>query len=158
MNCTDKLEWEWKLFKRRFYNMLRFFKNIYVFRKTLYNSAWWDYSGYLQAMDDMLTHQIKHFESDKNSSLQRKKAKHMRVIRELIRRQRESNQADWWDCEIKSTPLENGMFVLKIKTTKKCSVVPADTKMSRKIRNGIEQQEWDYLFKLLHKHLRNFWD
>lgn len=146
--------------EHHFYNCLRFFKNIYTFRKTLYNTTSWDFAGYFLFMDEMLTQQIALFESDRTrTSSAKHKAKKMRIIRELVRRQHEGWKASWWDYQFsRETGTISGFHFAGITTTKKSSVVPSECKESHRVLGSIEKYEWDYLMKLLSKHLNTFWD
>lgn len=148
------------MLEHHFYNCLRWFKNIYTFRKTLYYTTAWDFAGYFLFMDEMLTQQIALFESEKTrTSSATQKAKKMRIIRELARRQLDGGKTGWWEYHMEENiDTISGFHFCDIITTKKSSVVPNDCKESHRVRNTIEQYEWDYLMKLLSKHLNTFWD
>jgi hypothetical protein len=119
-----------------------------------------DFAGYFLFMDEMLTQQIALFESGKTrTSSAKHKVKKMRIIRELTRRQHEGEKSSWWEYHMEGNiDTISGFHFCDIITTKKSSVVPNDCKESHRVRNTIEQYEWDYLMKLLSKHLNTFWD
>lgn len=46
----NRERWYWKTWDFLIYDMPRFFKNIWLFRKSLYNYRWWDHRGVMMFM------------------------------------------------------------------------------------------------------------
>lgn len=157
MSIKFKIE----IVRQHLYACFNFIRNIYKFRNTLYRTVEWDHSGYFYFMEEMLTQQIKLFESDKATHKNAKKqANTMRIMRELVSRQVRGEQPDWWEYDMEGFTLdeETGMYTLNTGVTEKSPVVPRHTTYAYKIKRSIDQHNWDYLMSLISKNLNRFWD
>lgn len=180
VNFTDtfyqslkRLSWhESKLYKSYAffrYDIPRFVKNIWRFRKALANHYWWDHHGTLMFVEIGLTHMSENLEKHgMEIELPRlKKVEAMKRAAQLIRNYNESNYIEMaeselgeiihHDWEFEEVPDQPGYSRLVDKDT------PAEKKHNRKVfdrSRQIEDQEWAELFRLLkgqnHKDYKKF--
>jgi hypothetical protein len=143
-----------RLFDLVRYDIPRFFKNIYVFRRTLWNSYNFDYSGILYAIRDQLTNMEDPIRNGHHLYALRtaKQIKTCRLLIDRILGFDEQYLFDHYDIDFSSNRS------CKITKIPKYSQAPRESNLQRKILVGKEQQDWDLLFKILHKHGRDFWD
>lgn len=135
-------------------NIKWFFKNIWLFRKTLWHNRTWDYSGMLQAMDDHLSGQIKYGMSHIENS--DKYMKSMKIARELVRRINEdSYHEDKVDLKWSSRSIDDeGFRRLQIVRKKKNDLPTVDLAMSIDYR----KQDLEMLSNIIRKHMLFWWD
>ena len=180
VNFTDtfyqslkRLAWhESKLYKSYSffrYDIPRFVKNVWRFRKALANHYWWDHHGTLMFVEIGLTHMSDNLEKNgMEIELPRlKKVAAMKRAAQLIRNYNESNYLEMaeselgeiihHDWEFEDVPDSPGYSRLVDKET------PAERKHNRKVfdrSRQIEEQEWTELFSLLkgqnHKDYKKF--
>jgi hypothetical protein len=140
------------------YDISRFVKNVWRFRKALANHYWWDHHGTLRFLEIGLTHMSDNLEVRGNEvdGPRMKKVAAMRRAVELIKNYNESNyiemaeaelgdlyQRDW---EFEEVPDKPGFSRLVDNET------PFEKKHNRKVFNRsrqIEEQEWKELWNIL---------
>ena len=144
---------------RKIYNKLRYdyprlIKNVWVYRESLMRTYTWDYSGSLYYLRTHLE-QMEPVIRNGNHLYGERTANNIKVCKLLLDRILDCDDQymfDHLDIEFK----KNGG--IKIHRTPKYSEAPRESKLQRKILNQKEQQDWDLLCKMLHKHQRGFWD
>lgn len=139
------------------YDLPRFCKNIWKFRKALYNHYWFDYHGMLMFMEIGLTDMANNIEKhgiEVDSSRLKKVAKMRRVV-QLIKNYNESyiemaekelGELVMHDWEFKPTDDNPDLFELVDKET------PEEKDHNRKVfdrAREIEEQEWNELWEIL---------
>ena len=140
------------------YDIGRFIKNVWRFRKALSNHYWWDHHGTLMFMETGLTHmadnmEVKGMEVD---GPRMKKVAAMRRAVKLIKNYNESNYIEMaeaelgpiyhHDWEFEEVPDKPGFSRLVDKDS------PEEKKHNRKVFNRsrqIEEQEWKELWNIL---------
>lgn len=142
-----------QLFNLCRYDIPRFFKNIYVFRKTLWHSYNFDYSGILYAMRDQLNNMEEPIRNGHHLYAERT-AKQIKTCRLLIDRILN------WDGQYSfdNYDIDFSNKRCKITKTPKYSEAPRDSNLQCKILVGKEEQDFQLLMKLMTKHMRSFWD
>lgn len=149
--------WWYKTYEFFRYDTPRFFKNIWLFRKVLWNYRWWDYRYSLEAFRTSLEIMEKgmHGGLEVFESRHKKIQKMQRVI-QLIKNVEEDNyiaaaeaelgeifRHDW---EFEDAPDLPGYFQLVDKNTEE------ENAHNRKVydrADEIEKEEWDELFTIL---------
>lgn len=155
-----KLEWKeirWKI--EKFYDLFRydiprFVKNLYNFRKTLWNSRNYDYSGSLYALRDHFS-MLEPCIRNGNHLNCEKTADRIKVCINLLDRILENTEQYHFDRLEIETDEQNYMV---FKHFPLYSEAPRESKFTREILKGKEEQDFELLFKLISKHLRSFWD
>jgi hypothetical protein len=150
--------WWYKTYEFFRYDISRFVKNVWRFRKPLSNHYWWDHHSTLQFMETALVHMSDNLETRGNEVEvpRMKKVVAMRRAVELIKNYNESNYIEMaekelgevihhpWEFEdVEDKP---GFSRLIDKDT------PEEKEHNRKVfdrASEIEEQEWDELFKIL---------
>jgi hypothetical protein len=145
----------WAFFR---YDISRFIKNVWRFRKALANHYWWDHHGTLMFLETGLTHmsdnlEVKGMEVD---GPRMKKVAAMRRAVEIIKNYNQSNFIDMaeaelgpiylHDWEFEEVPDKPGYSRLIDKDT------PEEKKHNRKVfdrAREIEDLEWKELFEIL---------
>lgn len=140
------------------YDISRFVKNVWRFRKALANHYWWDHHGTLMFLETGLTHmsdnlEVRGLEVD---GPRMKKVAAMRRAVEIIKNYNESNYIEMAEAELgpiyhrnwefEAVPDKPGFSQLVDNET------PKEKKHNRKVYNRarrIEEQEWKELFTLL---------
>jgi hypothetical protein len=157
-NLYYKNTWLYKTYSFLRYNFPRFCKNIWKFRKALYNHYWFDHYGVLTFMEigltDMATN-IEKYGSEVDSSRLKKVEKMRRVI-QLIKNynddlyiemaEKELGELTTYEWEFKPSENNPDFFELVDKDT------PENKEHNKKIYNRareIEEQEWNELWEIL---------
>ena len=147
-----------KYLLRRIYNKLRYdyprmIKNIWTYREALMQTHSWDYSGSLYYLRTHLEQMEPVIRNGHNVHAERV-ANKIKVCKLLLDRiLDDTDQYMFNDIDLQ--------FVgnrLKIYRTPKYSEAPRESKLQRKILKEKEQQDWDLLCKMLHKHQRGWWN
>ena len=150
--------WWYKTYEFFRYDISRFFRNVWRFRKPLYHHYWWDHHSMLEFMEVALTHMSDRMEKDgMEIDISRlKKVDKMRRVIEIIKNYNESmfiEMAEKELGELHIRPLEfepaneeETLFTLKDDLTEE------QNKHNRKVYDlarKIEEQEWKELCKIL---------
>lgn len=140
------------------YDISRFVKNVWRFRKALSNHYWWDHHGTLMFMETGLTHMADNLEIHGNEvdGPRMKKVAAMRRAVEIIKNYNQSNYIEMaeselgplylHDWEFEEVPDKPGYSRLVENET------PKEKKHNRKVFNRsseIEEQEWKELWDIL---------
>ena len=140
------------------YDISRFVKNVWRFRKALSNHYWWDHQGTLMFMETGLTHMADNLEIHGNEvdGPRMKKVAAMRRAVEIIKNYNQSNYIEMaeselgplylHDWEFEEVPDKPGYSRLVENET------PKEKKHNRKVFNRsseIEEQEWKELWDIL---------
>ena len=150
--------WWYKIYQTLRYDIPRFIKNIWRFRKALWRHYWWDHHALLQFMEIGLTEMSDRLEVDgleiEESRL--KKVAKMRRVAQLIRNYNEDLYIDMAEAELgkivhhpwefEPVPDKEDLFQLIDKDT------PEEKEHKTKVftrSREIQEQEWDELFELL---------
>lgn len=152
----DKWYWKtWDFFKR---DLPRFFKNIWLFRKALWNHYWWDHHGVLRFMEIGLDHISKNIEEKglEVDESRLKKVAAMKRAAQLIRNYNEDLYIEMAEAELGEIvhhewnfiPVEgeDDLFELEDKDT------PEEKEHNRKVfarAREIEEAEWNELWQLI---------
>lgn len=135
--------------KEKYHFVKCFFRNIYIFRKTLAHHQPWDYCGILYAMrdslDDMIAYGMPHTLNGE------KHIKDMKVARELCDRLIEGEDLKFDYSMCKSD--ENGFFIIE-------AIPLHDFPTSSKHVSSYctEKQHFDMLMAILKRKMRCWWD
>lgn len=136
------------------YDIPRFLRNIIHFRKALWRTYSFDYSGSLHYMRDhfqMMEPVIRngyHVHGDRT-------ADRVKVCKLLLDRILDHTDQYFFD-DIEMNFLDKGR--LKFKQTPRYSEAPRESKYQHKILMDKEKNDWYLLMKLLHKHMQGFWE
>lgn len=140
------------------YDIGRFIKNVWRFRKALSNHYWWDHHGTLMFMETGLTHmadnmEVKGMEVD---GPRMKKVAAMRRAVEIIKNYNQSNYIEMAESELGPIYLHDWEFEEVPDKPGYSRLVEDDTPEERKHNKKvfdrvrqIEENEWDELFKIL---------
>lgn len=146
-----KLNNLWRLLR---YDILRFVRNLFVYRKALWNTYNFDYSGslhylkiHLEQLEPVIANGY-HLHGDKTA----KKIQTCRLLLERILDFSEQYSLYEIDAEFEGRKLK---FV---HTPKGTEHPRKGTKIYNSVVKDKEDQDWNLLMKLLHKHQRSFWD
>jgi hypothetical protein len=157
-----KLSWHqskiYKFYSFFRYDIMRFIKNVWRFRKPLANHYWWDHHGTLMFLEVGLTHMSENLEKkglEIDISRLKKVAAMKRAV-EIIKNYNESNYIEMaeselgklpdWELEFEPCPDNPGYYQLIDNKT------PEEKEHSKKVferAREIEEQEWDELFEIL---------
>lgn len=113
----DKLisseRWYNKAFDAIRYGIPRFLKNVWRFRKALWNHYWWDHHGTLMFLDIGLTHMADKLEKDglEVDESRLKKVAAMRRAVQLIKNYNEDNYIEQAEAELGALVLHDWNFV-----------------------------------------------
>lgn len=145
------------------YDIPRYFKNIYRFRYTLWNTYEFDYSGGFYALRD----HFKQLEPCLRNGYHKygdKTADRVKICINLLDRIIEDTDQyhfDKFECDWEKGFTDDGLrktTLLNIKQTPKYSQAPRKSKLQMQILEGKEKQDIELLFKILTKHIKSFWD
>lgn len=143
-----------QLFNLFRYDIPRFIKNIFIYRKALWSCYNFDYSGSLQFLRihleqlEPVLRNGHHVRGDKVAD----KAKTCKLLLDRILDSTEQYNLDHLDVDFSGRSL-------KVKYVPKNTEHPRHgTKMYWEIVKNKEEQDWKLLMKLLAKHMRSFWD
>jgi hypothetical protein len=159
--------WWYKTYELFRYDLPRFFKNVWMFRKALWKHYWFDHHGTLMFLETGLTHisdTVEKYGNEVDESRLKKVAAMRRAI-ELIKNYNEDKYIEMaekelgeiklhdWEFEETGDTMDNPMGE---KNEKLYRLVDKDTpeekEHNRKVfdrAHEIESQEWDELFKIL---------
>lgn len=98
----DRERWYWKLFDLFRYDIPRFLKNVWRFRKALWNHYWWDHHGTLRFMEIGLDHMATNLEERglEVDASRLKKVAAMKRAAELIRNYNEDRYLEIAEAEL----------------------------------------------------------
>jgi|688.fasta_scaffold309554_2 hypothetical protein len=136
-----------------------FFKNIWKFRKALWNHHWWDYSGTLQFIEISVEDMSKNLKEKGNEveiSRLKKVVKMNRVV-EILKNIREERYFDIVEVEMGYSPYhENPKFVPVEDNPDFFELVDYRTEEEKELNqkyynriNELEEQEWQELWSIL---------
>jgi len=137
--------WWYKTYEFFTYRLPQFFKNIYKFRKELYNHRWWDYSFTLQMLKRSLEIQAKGMEEkgyELKETLDKKIVKMKRAI-EILDNRIESKYVD--TAEEKLGKIHDWDFLEENHTAEQ----RAHNKKVFQLALKLEKQEWKELWRIL---------
>jgi hypothetical protein len=149
--------WWYKTYELFRYDLPRFFKNIWNFRKALWNHYWFDHHGTLMFLETGLTHisdTIEKYGMEIDET-RLKKVVSMRKAVQLIKNYNEDNYIDMAEKELGKLVLngfefepaeQEGYFQLVDKDT------PEEKEHNKKVfarAREIGEQEWNELFEIL---------
>ena len=150
--------WWYKTYSLFRYDLPRFFKNIWKFRKGLWNHYWFDHHGTLRFLEIGLTDMADRIEKDGmevDSSRLKKVAKMRRAV-ELIKNYNEDNYIEMAEKELGEIVLHEWEFEDVEGKPGYSRLVDNDTEEekehSRKVferAHEIEENEWNELFTIL---------
>jgi hypothetical protein len=159
--------WWYKTYSLFRYDIPRFIKNVWRFRKALSNYYWWDHHGMLTFTETALTHMSDNLELYGNEieEPRMKKIAAMRRAAELIRNYNESNYIEMAEAELgeivhyewefeetgetKDNPFGEKNEKLYQLIEKETDEEKAHNRKVYDRSTEIEKQEWDELFRLL---------
>jgi hypothetical protein len=150
--------WWYKTYELFRYDLPRFFKNIWRFRKPLWNHYWWDHHGSLTFLEVAFTHMSDNVEKHGNEidETRLKKVAAMRRVVELIKNYNEDNYIDIAESELGELVLHDWEFEPVPDKPGYSQLVDKDTaeekEHNRKVferAREIQEQEWDELFVIL---------
>jgi hypothetical protein len=157
---VEKLVWYdtnlWKVWAAIRYDIPLFFKNIWRFRKELYNHQWWDYRFTLEMLYRSLSIMVVKLEKDgieEDTSRGRKVVKIKRAL-ELLKHKLDDDYVE--RAEVELGPLNHTPFEFeKIEGSDSYRLVdndtPAEKKHARKVYKRarvIEETEWKELWDI----------
>jgi len=166
----EKLVWYdsklWKVWSAVRYDIPLFFKNIWRFRKELYNHQWWDYRFTLEMLYRSLSIMVVKLEKDgiEEDISRDKKVQKIKRALELLKHKLDDDYVERAELELGELPhkpfefeeLEGGNYLLIDNDT------PAEKKHAQRIykrARKIEEKEWKELwgiFKGTYKTWENF--
>jgi hypothetical protein len=154
----DRNKWYWKTWDFFRQDLPRFFKNIWRFRKALWNHYWWDHHGILRFMEIGLDHMSTNLEEKglEVDESRLKKVAAMKRVAQLIRNYNEDLYIEMAEAELGEIihhewnfiPVEgeDDLFELEDKDT------PEEKEHNRKVfarAREIEEAEWNELWQLV---------
>ena len=166
---VEKLVWYdtklWKVWAAVRYDIPLFFKNIWRFRKELYNHQWYDYRYTLEMLYRSLSIMVVKLEKDgieENVSRDKKVQKIKRAL-ELLKHKLDDDYIGRAELELGELPdrpfefekMEDGNYLLVDNDT------PAERKHAKSVfkrARQIEEKEWKELWKIVDGDLRGWWD
>lgn len=150
--------WWYKTYELFRYDLPRFFKNVWTFRKALWSHYWFDHHGTLKFLEIGLTNTSDTIEKYGNEvdGPRLKKVAAMRRAIELIKNYNEDNYIEMSEKELGELKLHDWEFEPVEDKPGYSRLVDKDTD-EEKIHNRkvfdrareIERQEWDELFTIL---------
>ena len=150
--------WWYKTYELFRYDLPRFFKNIWRFKKLLWNHYWWDHHGTLAFFEVALTHMSDNIEKHGNEvdESRLKKVAAMRRVVELIKNYNEDNYINMAEKELGNLILHDWEFEPVPDKPDYSQLVDKDTpeekEHNRKVfkrAREIGEQEWSELFVIL---------
>jgi len=150
--------WWYKIYELFRYDIPRFFKNIWRFRKALWNHYWFDHHGTLKFLEIGLTNisdTVEKYGHEVDESRLKKVAAMRRAI-ELIKNYNEDNYIDMAEKELGELMIHDWEFEEVPDKPGYSQLVDNNTdeekKHNKKVfdrAREIEKQEWDELFVIL---------
>ena len=156
---VEKLVWYdtklWKVWEAIRYNIPLFFKNIWRFRKELYNHQWWDYRFTLEMLYRSLSIMVAKLETDgiEEDGSRGKKVQKIKRALELLKHKLDDGYVNRAEMELGELPhkpfefekMEDGNYLLVDNDT------PAEREHAQKIykrAREIEDAEWKELWEI----------
>ena len=158
----EKLVWYdtnlWKVWAAIRYDIPLFFKNVWRFRKELYNHQWWDYRFNLEMMYRSLSIMVVKLENDgiEEDGSRGKKVQKIKRALELLKHKLDDDYVDRAEAElgelsykpIRFEPVEGkeGLYSLEDDDT------PAEKRHAKKVYKRarvIEEKEWKELWDIM---------
>ena len=156
---VEKLVWYdtklWKVWEAIRYNIPLFFKNIWRFRKELYNHQWWDYRFTLEMLYRSLSIMVAKLETDgiEEDGSRGKKVQKIKRALELLKHKLDDDYVNRAEMELGELPhkpfefekMEDGNYLLVDNDT------PAEREHAQKIykrAREIEDTEWKELWEI----------
>ena len=150
--------WWYKTYELFRYDLPRFFKNVWTFRKALWNHYWFDHHGTLMFLETGLTHisdTVEKYGNEVDES-RLKKVEAMRRAIKLIKNYNEDNYIDMAEKELGELVLHDWEFEEVPDNPGYSQLIDNDTpeekEHNKKVfdrAREIEEQEWDELFVIL---------
>lgn len=150
--------WWYKTYELFRYDLPRFFKNVWTFRKALWNHYWFDHHGTLMFLETGLTHisdTVEQYGNEVDES-RLKKVEAMRRAIKLIKNYNEDNYIDMAEKELGKLVLHDWEFEEVPDNPGYSQLIDNDTpeekEHNKKVfdrAREIEEQEWDELFVIL---------
>lgn len=168
---VEKLVWYdtnlWKVWSAIRYDIPLFFKNVWRFRKELYNHQWWDYRYTLEMMYRSLSIMVVKLEKDgieEDVSRMKKVAKIKRAL-ELLKHKLDDDYVERAEAEfgeIQSGPfefekMEDGNYQLVDLIIETASVRKHNRKVFKRA-SDIEEKEWKELWDIFKGKKFTTWD
>jgi hypothetical protein len=150
--------WWYKTYDLFRYDLPRFFKNIWRFRKPLWNHYWFDYNGSLEFMETSYTNMVGNIEKHGNEidKTRLKKVQAMRRAIEILKNCRKDNYLAMAEKELGDLIFNDWEFEDVPDKPGFSQLVDNDTDEerihNRKIfdrSNEIQEKEWSELFVIL---------
>ena len=158
---VEKLVWYdsklWKVWDAIRYDIPNFFKNIYRFRKELYNHQWWDYRFTLEMLYRSLTILEKGLSKDgmEVPESREKKLKQIRRVLELLKHKLDDDYIERAEKVLGQLPLKPLEWE-EIEGTDSHRLVdndtPAEKKHMKKVfahARRVEKKEWVEIWKII---------
>ena len=158
----EKLVWYdtnlWKVWSAIRYDIPLFFKNVWRFRKELYNHQWWDYRYTLEMLYRSLSIMVVKLENDgiEEDGSRGKKVQKIKRALELLKHKLDDDYVDRAEAElgelsykpIRFEPVEGkeGLYSLEDDDT------PAEKRHAKKVYKRarvIEEKEWKELWDIM---------
>ena len=156
---VEKLVWYdtklWKVWEAIRYDIPLFFKNIWRFRKELYNHQWWDYRFTLEMLYRSLSIMVAKLETDgiEEDGSRGKKVQKIKRALELLKHKLDDDYVNRAEMELGELPhkpfefekMEDGNYLLVDNDT------PAEREHAQKIykrAREIEDTEWKELWEI----------
>jgi hypothetical protein len=134
------------------YDIPRFLKNLYVFRKTLWNHRAYDWCGLYQAMQDALIDMEDCHRNHGHHLNNEKCADRMKVCIELIERLKDDDHLYRYFKYVQTGKgFLDGKFV-------PMNTEQVNWQSGLKLRANIERHQRELLFDILKKHSKSWWD
>jgi len=150
--------WWYKTYELFRYDLPRFFKNVWTFRKALWNHYWFDHHGTLMFLETGLTHisdTVEQYGNEVDES-RLKKVEAMRRAIQLIQNYNNDSYIDMAETELGELILHDWEFEPVPDKPEYSQLVDKDTpeekEHNKKVfdrAREIEKQEWDELFVIL---------
>ena len=150
--------WWYKTYELFRYDLPRFFKNVWMFRKALWSHYWFDHHGTLMFLETGLTHisnTVEKYGNEVDES-RLKKVDAMRRVIQLIQNYNNDSYIDMAEKELGNLILHDWEFEPVPDNPEYSQIVDKDTPEEKEHNSKvfarareIEEQEWDELFVIL---------
>lgn len=150
--------WWYKTYKLFRYDLPRFFKNVWTFRKALWNHYWFDHHGTLMFLETGLTHisdTVEKYGHEVDES-RLKKVDAMRRAIKLIQNYNNDSYIDMAETELGELVLHDWEFEPVPDNPEYSQMVDKDTPEEKEHNSKvfarareIQEKEWDELFLIL---------
>jgi hypothetical protein len=150
--------WWYKTYELFRYDLPRFFKNVWMFRKALWNHYWFDHHGTLMFLETGLTHisnTVEKYGNEVDES-RLKKVDAMRRVIQLIQNYNNDSYIDMAEKELGNLVLHDWEFEPVPDNPEYSQMVDKDTPEEKEHNSKvfarareIQEKEWDELFLIL---------